>query len=173
MKLVAEITDKDIGTNVEGGYFGNQYKVRKASRIIVLNDEKKIAILNVAKRQFHKLPGGGIEEGEDIIGALKREVLEEVGANIDVKDEVGMVIEYKNDYFQIQFSYCYFGKVVGEIGKPNMEDYEIERGMYVEWLDLDEAINIMKNDSPEDYTSKFILRRDLSLLEEFNNNNDF
>jgi len=173
MKLISEITDKDIGTDVESGYFGNQYTIRKASRIIILNDENKIAILNVAKKQFHKLPGGGIEEGEDIVEALKREVLEEVGANIDIKDEVGMVIEYKNDYLQIEFSYCYFGKVIGEIGEPDMEDYEKERGMYVEWLDLDEAINIMKNDAPEDYTSKFILKRDLSLLEEFKRKNMF
>jgi 8-oxo-dGTP diphosphatase len=51
-----------------------KFKVREAARAIVYDKDGNIAILNVSKQKYHKLPGGGIEEGEDIQSALKRNV---------------------------------------------------------------------------------------------------
>ena len=36
------------------------------------------------------IPGGGVEEGEDVITALKREILEEVGLNISDADIIAL-----------------------------------------------------------------------------------
>lgn len=167
MDLIREITDKDLKLG-EGSYFGNQYKVRKASRIIIFNEKNEIALINVSKRGYHKLPGGGQKEGEDVFEALKREVLEEVGCDIEIGGELGMIIEYKNDYFQIQFSYCYLGKVIGKIGNTNYEKDEIEKGMELMWVSVSDAISLMSLDKPQDYTDKFILERDLTFLKNLN-----
>ena len=59
----------------------NNPKVRTASRGIVLRDDGKIALFYKSKMNEYKLPGGGIDEGEDKFVAFEREILEEVGKN--------------------------------------------------------------------------------------------
>lgn len=162
MKLIREITEKDI-TNKET-YEEISYKIRKASRAVVFNEENKIAILNVSNDNYHKLPGGGIERDEDIITALRRELIEEVGVEVDVLDELGMIIEYRNNFKQLQISYCYLCKVVGEYQETSFTEEEKNNGFILEWVSLNEAISILENDNPEKYMGKFIRERDLEFL---------
>ncbi|WP_097025961.1 NUDIX hydrolase [Clostridium peptidivorans] len=162
MKLIREITEKDI-TNKET-YEEISYKVRKASRAIVFNEANKIALLNVSKDNYHKLPGGGIEKDEDIITALRRELMEEVGVEINVLNELGMIIEYRNGFKQLQISYCYLCKVIGEYQETSFTEEEKDNGFILEWVSLNEAISILEKDSPEKYMGKFIKERDLEFL---------
>lgn len=162
MKLLREITEKDI-TNKET-YEEISYKIRKASRAVVFNEENKIAILNVSNDNYHKLPGGGIERDEDIITALRRELIEEVGVEVDVLDELGMIIEYRDNFKQLQISYCYLCKVVGEYQETSFTEEEKNNGFILEWVSLNEAISILENDNPEKYMGKFIRERDLEFL---------
>ena len=69
MELIKEIYEKDIGYNCENTEIA--YKIRKASRSIVLNNLHEVALLYVSKNNYHKLPGGGIEVGENIEVAYK------------------------------------------------------------------------------------------------------
>lgn len=41
---------------------------------------------------------GGIELGESTDKALRREVKEEVGADIEVLGEIGAILEYRNEF---------------------------------------------------------------------------
>ncbi|MFT8350907.1 NUDIX domain-containing protein [Clostridium saccharoperbutylacetonicum] len=86
MELIKEIYEKDIG--YDGKNIDTIYNIRKASRAIVLNDLGEIALLYVSKNKYHKLPGGGIEAGESIDIALNREVMEEVGTDIRVLNNI-------------------------------------------------------------------------------------
>lgn len=162
MKLIREIIEKDI-TNKET-YEEISYKVRKASRAIVFNEANKIALLNVSKDNYHKLPGGGIEKDEDIITALRRELMEEVGVEIDILDELGMIIEYRDQFKQLQISYCYLCKVIGEYQETSFTEEEKDNGFILEWVSLNEAISILEKDNPEKYMGKFIKERDLEFL---------
>ncbi|MBE6068420.1 MAG: NUDIX domain-containing protein [Clostridium lundense] len=162
MKLIREITEKDI-TNKEN-YEEISYKIRKASRAVVFNEENKIAILNVSNDNYHKLPGGGIEKDEDIITALRRELIEEVGVEVDVLNELGMIIEYRDNFKQLQISYCYLCKVVGEYQETSFTEEEKNNGFILEWASLNEAISILEKDNPEKYMGKFIRERDLEFL---------
>lgn len=162
MKLIREINEKDI-TNKEN-YEEISYKIRKASRAVVFNEENKIAILNVSNDNYHKLPGGGIERDEDIITALRRELIEEVGAEVDVLNELGMIIEYRDNFKQLQISYCYLCKVVGEYQETSFTEEEKDNGFILEWVSLNEAISILEKDNPEKYMGKFIRKRDLEFL---------
>ena len=162
MELVKEIFEKDIGYNYEN--IDIAYKLRKASRSIVITDSGEIALLYVSKNNYHKLPGGGIELGEDINIALNREVMEEVGVNIDVLGEIGTIIEYRNKHELLQISYCYYSRVKGDIKETSFTDEEINNGFQLKWVTLDEAISIIENDTPDNYVGKFIQSRDLLFL---------
>lgn len=162
MELIKEIYEKDIGYKNENTEI--TYKLRKASRSIVLNGSKKIALLYVSKNKYHKLPGGGIEAGEDIKTALNREVMEEAGVNINILGEIGAIIEYRNKHELLQISYCYYSEVKGEIKEPSFTEEEINNGFKLKWVSLDEGISILENDIPDNYVGKFIQRRDLLFL---------
>jgi len=70
-------------------------RYRKAVRAIVFDGSGKMALLHVAKHGYHKLPGGGSEEGEDNAMTLRRECIEEIGCAINVGDRIGWVLEYQ------------------------------------------------------------------------------
>lgn len=175
MELIKEIFEKDIGFSAEFNKQTN-YTIRKAARIVLLNKDNKIAILSVKKGNYHKLPGGGIEFGENVKDALEREVKEEVGANINIAGELGMIIEYKEQHQQLQFSYCYYGFVCGEISAPNYTEQEKQDDFSLNWIELKSSIECFRHDSPDSYIGKFIKNRDLSILlkgEEILNNKLF
>src|SRR3989344_2222838 len=136
---------------------------RKAVRAILFDEKKRVALMSVSKHNYHKLPGGGIEEGENTEEALRREIKEETGGEIEITGEVGKIIEEKSHYSKIQESYCFIAKL-RKLGKPEFTEHEIEGGFSLIWVPLDEAISIMEKDTLEDYTGKFIRLRDLSFL---------
>lgn len=163
MELIKEIYDSEI-TSKDGDYFDKTYKVRKATRALVFNDKNEIAILYVSKGKYHKLPSGSVEKGEELIESLKREIIEEVGCEITLNKEVGLTIEYRDEFVQLQISYCYLANVKGEIMAPNFTEKELFDGFSLIWVNLKKAIQILKNDEPNNYVGKFIRKRDLCFL---------
>lgn len=79
MKLLAEISEGSLGLSDHHELLGSEYRLRKSARAILLNHEGKMAVQYVKNYGYHTLPGGGINVGESIEKALKREVKEEVG----------------------------------------------------------------------------------------------
>ena len=157
MELIKEIYLKE---DVEC----EKYRIRKAARSIAFNNENKVPLLYVSKEKYHKLPGGGIEEQEDIETALYREMLEEVGANIEVTKEVGAIIEYRNKFGLLQISYCYESKIIGDLQNTSFTHDEIENGFKLKWVNFDEAIELIRNDKPISYEGEFIQKRDYEFL---------
>lgn len=156
MELVASIHMDELED-------GSDPDVRYAARAVLQDDEGKIPVLYVAKHKYHKLPGGGVEEGEDKKMALVRECLEEVGAEVEIKEEVGYVEEYRKEWIFKQISYCYYGRIISK-GDVSYTQEEIDNGFTLKWLDYDEAVNALENDDPTDYQGQFVRLRDLALL---------
>jgi 8-oxo-dGTP diphosphatase len=159
MVLLLEIKDKEYPIDMSSIAF------REASRAVVFDENGLIPMLYVSKENYHKLPGGGIEEGEDKMEALKREVIEEAGCEIDDIFEVGMIIEFRSKWDLKQISYCYYAKAVKE-GQTKFTDKEKADGFKLVWMKLDEAIAQVSKDLPKDYEGKFIQERDLTFLKE-------
>lgn len=142
-----------------------KYRLRKAARAVIFDKDDKICLLNVSKRHHHKLPGGKMEPGEDAIRALKREAKEETGCEIEIVKEIGRIREYRDRFSQISDSDCYLVQVKGKKGEPVFTASEKEKGFKLLWVDLDKAIDLLKNDKPISDEGKFIRVRDLEFLE--------
>jgi 8-oxo-dGTP pyrophosphatase MutT (NUDIX family) len=143
----------------------SDFEHREAARAIVVDASGQVALLWVGKHGYHKLPGGGVEDGEDIAQALEREILEEIGCHAEVADELGQIVEYRDKWGQKQTSYCYVAKQVGEKGEPDFTKEELDDGFEIVWAaNLDDAINLLENDKPDNYVGMFIRTRDLQFL---------
>ncbi len=166
MKILLEISDKEINNGLSER-FDKPYVLRKAARAVVFNEKKEIAFQFVSKHNYYKLPGGGVNQGETILGALKREVREETGCkDIKIINEIGIIIEYRDKFNILQISYCYLAKILGKIDSPEYDKEELEEGFKSLWVTMDKAINLLRSSDPENYQGKFIIKRDLVFLEE-------
>lgn len=163
MHFLREITDQEIHPECQSPT-NVKYRVRRAARALVFDSQSRIAILHVTKDHYHKLPGGGVEENEDIMAALQRELMEEAGVEAQVLGEVGVIVEIRNRHELIQFSYCYLAKVVGEAHPTAFTEIELSKGFQLKWVGLAEAIDLLELDQPVNYTGKFIRERDLTFL---------
>lgn len=140
------------------------YHVRQAARAVLFNDIGQIALLFVASDGYHKLPGGGIEAGEDITAALTRECLEETGCAIYIGESLGEVHEYRKCFTQHQISYCFTAQVAGLVGVPQFTTEEIASGFTLEWYSLAHARMILGSQEPADPVGRFIALRDLAII---------
>lgn len=143
------------------------FRKRGAARAVLLDGSGQVYLLNVSKHGYHKLPGGGIDEGEDVKQALERELLEEVGCKAEIITELGTVIEYRDydDGGLEQTSYCYLAKQVGEQVESALEEGELAEGMFeVKAESIDDAISLLSQDKPDNLEGKFIQKRDITFL---------
>ena len=162
MNILITIRDKDFGLEFSEAV---NLKERRASRAVVFDKDGKVALLHAVKKHFHKLPGGGIEEGESIQEALRREASEEIGCEIENVRELGIVEEFRGRFSVHQLSYCFLADLSGEKGTTHLEPDEIADGFETTWMNLEEAIVTLEREAPvEDYEGKFIQKRDLTLL---------
>ncbi|MCK9273224.1 NUDIX domain-containing protein [Candidatus Gracilibacteria bacterium] len=163
MKILKIIKDSDIGSTFMEP---ENFRERKAARAVVFDENNKVALVYSTKNNYHKLPGGGVEEGEDFEIAVQRELIEEIGCTVENIKELGMVEEYRNKVGLHQTSYCYTARVI-EKGTPELEANEIMEGYVTQWLALDEAIEILEKEKNVDhYDGKFMWLRDITFLKE-------
>jgi 8-oxo-dGTP pyrophosphatase MutT (NUDIX family) len=122
----------------------NNLLLRPSVRAIVVKNEQ-ILLLHTKRYHDFSLPGGGIDEGETPHCALVRELFEETGATgISNIRDYGKIEElrpwYKAPYDHISItSYCYMCDV-DALGEQQLEEYEKQNGMTVEWVDINHAI---------------------------------
>jgi 8-oxo-dGTP pyrophosphatase MutT (NUDIX family) len=165
MKTLATINFE----NVEEKEF-NKFKVRNAVRVVIFDKIGNIALMDVTSDSFHKLPGGGIEKGEDNEKAMRRECLEEAGVEIGNLIELGCIKEIKRVDEMVQNSFCYATKVSGEKKEPHFTDSEMSRGYKVLWIKIDEAIKLISSDTYSNIVGRYIKERELNILIAAKNN---
>lgn len=139
MRLIKKIIHEDVEKK-DGRIFK-----RRASRGIIVKDSK-ILLLYTKRYNDYSFPGGGVDEGEDLITGLKRELVEEIGAqNIEVLNAFGYIDEFRPHYkarydFMHMLSYFYVCKIDDELKPAQFEAHEIANGMSSVWIDINEAI---------------------------------
>ncbi|MBQ5995472.1 MAG: NUDIX domain-containing protein [Clostridia bacterium] len=161
MKLIAEITDKEIlGTD---GLSSS--KPRYTARAIVKNGDL-YAVIHSEKFHKYSLPGGGVDDGEDIITALKREILEETGCTCGKISELGIVKENREQADYTQISYYYVVEA-DSVSVPHFTNEEISSGTELQWHTLSEMIKLINDIQPKTYQQQYLKARDVAALEEY------
>jgi 8-oxo-dGTP pyrophosphatase MutT (NUDIX family) len=163
---IVVIDQQDVDPSVPMGDRSN-YFVRNAARAVIADEDGRIALIYAKQRNYYKLPGGGIEEGEDIHEALKREILEEVGCDAVITSDLGIIEEWRDFHELHQISHCFAAKLVGNKGIPDFTESEIEEGFEVVWVaDVDAAIRLVELADTADAATevKFMTRRDATIL---------
>lgn len=163
MKLIKEITDKDVlGTD---GL--STAKPRYTVRAILKNKDNKYAVMYSHKFKLHSLPGGGIDDGEDIISALKREILEETGYLCDDIKELGYVSENRFHCDYTQISYYYIVETSGTTQKTQMTEDEIINNTETRWHTLEDMVSLISSPVHDTNQRKFLQARDVAALKEY------
>lgn len=133
-----EPTDGDITFN------------RVAARAVLVNDDGQIAIMNFSATGLYKLPGGGVDEGEEIESALNREIREETGYQITNVQPLGRTEEDRYFCNMHQTSWCFTAAVTNFVG-TDLTPEESAAGMNLQWVDsYEDAIAKIKNASMVD-----------------------
>jgi 8-oxo-dGTP pyrophosphatase MutT (NUDIX family) len=161
MKKIGVLNPEKIDENNTEGW-----RCRKAARAVVFNKNSEVGLLYVSKYNYYKLPGGGVEENEDIQSALKRECSEELGVSIELKEEIGFITEYRPLNKLKQDSFCFIAIVVGEPKETAFTEKEEREGFNPVWVLPEKGLQLLGESSSIDYDGKFIEKRDLIFLTE-------
>lgn len=172
MNLIGKISDIDIG---EEEIVCENPNTRTAVRVILINDDNKIAILHKKNKNEYKLVGGGVDEGESYEEALKRETLEESGCKIEILSELGYIEEYRGKMNFKQFSYVYVAKVIEDTKVLHLTQKEIDEGSEICWFKPIEALQkisecydkVKASEYSSVYSTKIIIKRDMFILQKY------
>lgn len=138
MKLLQTISDGNFFPDKPDVPIKIREVVRTAVRAILRNDEGKIALVG---ETYLVLPGGGQKAGESLEDTIRREILEEIGCEITIVDEVGKVCEERNSTGEVQESYCFAAKIAKE-GEPETMQAD-EKCMSIRWCTPTEALRTL------------------------------
>lgn len=145
MRIIARNEDKEFP------YIKTTH-VRKVVRGIVFDDDYKIALMRVktcddifGERDLYETPGGGVEKGETLLEAFKREIFEEVGAILeDDIIELGRVIDFYNKIYRQNDNHFYLAKIKS-LGERHLVEYEAKWEIGLVFMEIDEAIKAYEN----------------------------
>ena len=121
----------------------NNYRFNARASAIILNKKKdKILLFNVEDgRDYFLLPGGRIELYEDSLTAIKREVMEELGYDIDfILCSIQENFVIKENVKIMQYSFCYKGIYKGTINTDRFVCKD-NNNQYFYWVDIEQLNN--------------------------------
>ena len=138
---------------------------RIAVRGIVFDKNNDVALIR-SLDGWYEIPGGGVEEGEDIKDGFIRECREEVGCNVEIIQEIGRTLEVRYKKNMINDTHWYVSKVFGEKGEPAFAEDEKECDFEIIWVNIEKAIELFKSspDHPDLYR-QYLKQRALLILE--------
>ena len=158
---------------------GTHTFVRDSSRAIIIADGR-IAMMHSLKYGYYKLPGGGVEKGEDPVAALIRETREEAGLIIKPETirEYGYVHRVHKSFSDeterfVQDNYYYLCEAEEDVLPQQLDDYEADEGFTLEFIGPDEAAAQNVRSSAENPFDRIMLERENRVLELLKNEKFF
>ena len=117
---------------------------RSWANVLAITKDQQVVLVRQYRHGVEKvlleLPGGVVEDGEDPMDGVKRELMEETGYSSSNVIEVGRI--YPNPAMQTNQLFCYIAFDAEKVGAQDLDDGE---DIEVELLPLDELIALAKN----------------------------
>ena len=163
MKLICELNDKImLGTD------GMSTKApRITARAIVKNQDGLYAVMYSDEFKLHSLPGGGVEEGEDVLTALCREVYEETGCVCDEIKELGIVAENRVSLDYAQINYYFVVTTTHTPGENHLTESEQASRTVVQWHSFEKMVRLINEQEFDRVQGKYLKARDVAALNEY------
>ena len=161
--IIGELTDKNV-LGLEGM---SKKEPRRTARAIVKNGEGLYAVLYAKKFDLYSLPGGGIEDGENEVSTLIREMEEETGCTCDTIEQLGVVSENRCHQDYTTLSYYFVVHTKTKKYELHLTELEKENGTILKWCSLEELIHLIQDVEHETNQRKFLQARDMVALTEY------
>lgn len=118
----------------------NEHEHIAVAIIFIENDKGEFLIQKTSKEKggYYSSTGGHIDSGETPLNTIKREVLEELGVNID-KDNI---VEYGAILHDKTIIFLYYIKKNIDINKVKLQKEEVD---YVKYMSKNEINELIKN----------------------------
>jgi ADP-ribose pyrophosphatase YjhB (NUDIX family) len=103
-----------------------------AVSVVLPDDEGRILLIHRVDNDYWSIPGGGMEPGESVTEAAKREVKEETGIDCKITGLVGIysdpnhVAAYDDGEVRQEFSICLTARATGGSLRTSDESSEVE-----------------------------------------------
>lgn len=141
------------------------FNVRVYGLLINTNNQILVSDEQSGDRRFSKFPGGGLEHGEGLIDALKREFTEECNAEIEVLSHFYTTDFYEKSSFNDSqiISIYYLVREVKPLElnfKTAAMDFDLDTLQSFRWIDLNE----LSEDDVTFRTDKTVVGQLLSLI---------
>jgi nucleoside triphosphatase len=131
---------------------GDKFVFRPSIYGVIIN-QGRVVLMKNKRNQKYWFPGGGLELGETIEEALKREIREETGLEVEVKE----LLLFKENFFYYQpldeayhaflFFFACETAMTNLISDNKVDDYEAEKPR---WVSIDEIKKQEIGDLQED-----------------------
>ena len=129
------------------------------------------------ERDIYQFPGGHLEEGETIIGCLKREVLEETGIELEDNEIKDLLLKAtfmnrdwprKGNNIKTEF-YYYLIETDKDLNldKLNLTESEKSGNYRIDIIPLDKAIVTIRKNIPKNERNKIIAPDMIEAIEEY------
>lgn len=163
MKKIAELKVKDLLGLAGEAHSAPKYK----ARAILQNAEGLYAVMYEDNTGLYSLPGGTVEDGEDILTALRREIQEETGCTCNVINELGYIYENRAYCNLQQYSYFFTVTTTGSSKAPTFTSEEIIVGTKLKWCTLEEMVSLIENGKPNTNQQIYLKARDTAAIKEY------
>lgn len=109
-------------------------EIRTAAKALIIKDGKMLAIkISDGNEEWYIMPGGGQKSGESLPAAIIREVAEETGIQVDVKDLVFVIEGIHGEPFH-RIDLVFLCEYLDEIENAVLQKDTNQIGY--EWLDI-------------------------------------
>lgn len=140
---------------------------RLAARAVLRRRDGKYALMHIERFNIYSLPGGGVEKGESLIDALKREILEETGCSCDRIRALGCVTENRACHDFTQKSFYFAVKTEKHIEKNRLTPKEKAVNVKLLWVPYSTLVKRITSAVHDTEQKKYIQARDSAALEEY------
>ena len=148
-------------------------------RAVLLDTDGCMALMYLPKykhngdKDLYMIPGGGVDNREDLKKALEREMLEETGCRINIVDEIGYITNTQAEDTWTAVTYYYTAAVVGEKGQLQLTEHEKDSQFELQWHSLEDALKIIESQAEDNckiikFRDKLVVAEAIKLMRQKN-----